>query len=75
VCSTVDVLIYFPLSRVQMVAKWLKCWTADQEVLVLAPLATVPGTLSIDPKFELQRRVTFVSFGEDIKLLVPGDLV
>ena len=33
------------------------------------------GTLSLDPKFELQRRVTFVSFGGDIKPLVPGDLV
>jgi len=34
------VLIYFLLSRVQTVAKWLKRWTADQEVQVLAPLAT-----------------------------------
>ena len=64
--------------QICLVAKWLKRWTADLEVQVLALLTTgifsLQGTLSPDPK-KLRRRVTFVSFGGDIKPSVPRDLV
>jgi len=60
-----------------LVAKWLKRWTADLEVQVLALLATGVFLFRVHSALtqkvdKLRRRVTFVPFRGDIKLSVPG---
>ena len=66
------------------VAYWLKHWTADQKVKGSSPTCSrdlflswvhsaLPQQLSRALPQQLSRRFTFVSFGGDIKLLVPGN--
>ena len=58
------------------VAYWLKHWTADQKVKGSSPTCSrdlfLSWVHSALPQ-QLSRRFTFVSFGGDIKLLVPGN--
>jgi len=54
------------------VAKRLKLWTADQEVPGSGPTDNRDFFFSSGYTQQLRRRVTFVSFGRDMKPLVLG---